>query len=483
MNLVSQEEFAQLSGDYNPLHMDLSCAQRSGYTSRIVHGVNTLLTLCEELASEDHRGLSARCSFDVRFHLPIYEHEKLLEITLDDVVNVMANKQLSLSVENTGKPLLGLTSLEISSSNVDFVRLDSPVYEVREEDIAALTESQIVDAVGKLFRVRYQVNQEKARALFPNLHRNNRQLIEDLCFITYIVGTRIPGLRSILSGINYRQGSGAQERRETMNEYYVRLRKYRQRASFGVLEFFDASGSRIANVDVFYRPEICNKWIGSELISDELIITKQWGKGQSALVLGASGGIGMEVATLLSLYGFKTTATYYRNPNILKKRQGHLKQLGRSLNVVRYDSNDHSLPTGKFGVFVDCTTPDITSLSRREISIGLCLSLASFYLHTLSKIVEAVGDEKATVCIPSSSAIDDIPVGMVEYAAAKAGLETLIGGYKKTKPNISFCCPRLHRVSTKQTLSVLRLDGILSATQAAQELLASIQDVHMSGLH
>ena len=46
----SQEEFAAFTSDCNPLHRDIGSARKSGYRSRVVHGVNVLLGLWEEIS-------------------------------------------------------------------------------------------------------------------------------------------------------------------------------------------------------------------------------------------------------------------------------------------------------------------------------------------------------------------------------------------------------------------------------------------------
>ena len=48
-SMADQERFARLSGDFNPLHMDLLSARRTQMGLPLVHGIHTLLWGLEHL--------------------------------------------------------------------------------------------------------------------------------------------------------------------------------------------------------------------------------------------------------------------------------------------------------------------------------------------------------------------------------------------------------------------------------------------------
>jgi hypothetical protein len=56
---------------------------------------------------------------------------------------------------------------------------------------------------------------------------------------------------------------------------------------------------------------------------------------------------------------------------------------------------------------------------------------------------------------PSSTAIEELPLDMGEYAAAKMAGEVLCDFLQKTTPGIAIHKPRLPRVATDQTVSLL----------------------------
>src|SRR5256885_1674630 len=70
--LDDQREFARLSGDHNPLHLDASFARRTQMGAPVVHGIHTLLWAMESVlrtTSLDVRNIR------VRFHQPLFLDE------------------------------------------------------------------------------------------------------------------------------------------------------------------------------------------------------------------------------------------------------------------------------------------------------------------------------------------------------------------------------------------------------------------------
>src|ERR1700733_4420292 len=54
---ISQRQFAELSGDYNPIHMDQAAARRLLYGQQVVHGVHVLLKALDRWLGIEDRDL------------------------------------------------------------------------------------------------------------------------------------------------------------------------------------------------------------------------------------------------------------------------------------------------------------------------------------------------------------------------------------------------------------------------------------------
>jgi len=70
-DLCSQQQFAALSGDFNPIHMDAIAARRTIAGAPIVHGVHTLLWLLDRIAAAKP-DLPPAAALKVRFTKMVY---------------------------------------------------------------------------------------------------------------------------------------------------------------------------------------------------------------------------------------------------------------------------------------------------------------------------------------------------------------------------------------------------------------------------
>lgn len=69
--------FADLSNDYNPLHIDIEAAQRSGMNTIIAHGSIALNLLWESIERSFKRQGHPQMQLDVRFRAPVYVDESI----------------------------------------------------------------------------------------------------------------------------------------------------------------------------------------------------------------------------------------------------------------------------------------------------------------------------------------------------------------------------------------------------------------------
>jgi hypothetical protein len=70
-----------------------------------------------------------------------------------------------------------------------------------------------------------------------------------------------------------------------------------------------------------------------------------------------------------------------------------------------------------------------------------------------------IGDRRLTVFYPSSTAVEQRPPGMTEYAMAKASGEILCADLNVGRQNLVFKVVRLPRILTDQTATVAAANG------------------------
>ena len=46
------DQYADISGDYNPIHLDIKSAKQQGFTNKIAHGMLTVAKVLSELSNE-----------------------------------------------------------------------------------------------------------------------------------------------------------------------------------------------------------------------------------------------------------------------------------------------------------------------------------------------------------------------------------------------------------------------------------------------
>jgi len=117
-HVVSQADidlYAQVSGDFNPLHVDAEFAATSPFGRTIAHGMMTMALLMNQVEVE-HGSIRMACGGDVsvRFREPIFAGDMVEVVTQDDerspgVTTVEVEARVGDRVCAAGSVELGLT--------------------------------------------------------------------------------------------------------------------------------------------------------------------------------------------------------------------------------------------------------------------------------------------------------------------------------------------------------------------------------------
>jgi Asp/Glu/hydantoin racemase len=111
-SLDDQQAFAEVSGDFDPMHMDPIAARRTSAGDCVVHGVQSMLWALEELA--DSLELERLRSVDADFGQFLY------------VANLSPSHSVAGLRDLCRKPILGL----LNSSQGAFARVANPEREL-----------------------------------------------------------------------------------------------------------------------------------------------------------------------------------------------------------------------------------------------------------------------------------------------------------------------------------------------------------------
>jgi hypothetical protein len=451
-----QLAFARLSGDYNPIHLDPVAARRLLFGHPVVHGMHALLWAIDawlEATTSVLRLKRLKAKFCASIPLNVAvelfargkgPNEAQLEITSDEVK--VATATISFEPQTS--------SFESGARGVAIFHELPPFGDCRNRSPAEL---QSASGEFPLY-----LEPVAATKLFPNAARLlPADQLAALLATTRVVGMEAPGLHSILAGVDFQDSSsGSASGQGAVLRY--RTESYDERVSR--LELRIAGNGFEGTVTSFVRPEPRCQSSFAELRS--LIAADEF-RGERALVIGGSRGLGEVVVKLLAAGGADVRLTYQRGAMDAERVASEIVAGGGVASCFAYDMQMDSaqLPTlvGGWSPTLLCyfATPFIAAGAPRHFSFERFQDFSRYYvdgfLNTF-QAARALGNSLANVLYPSSTFVDELPLNMGEYAAAKAAGEAVCHFLQKAHPEIQFHCPRLPRLATDQTATLIRTD-------------------------
>jgi len=190
-----QQAFAEVSGDFNPMHMDPIAARRTSAGGCVVHGVQSMLWALEELA--DSLELEQLRSLDADFGQFLYVGERV-ELSFDWQSQTVARIELRADGTRVSQYLLKFGSL---------ARGDDPPSQVGAQieygaDVRSplpLSWEEVSAASGS---VHYFSSADAVRHHYPRLAAKiGVERVAGILAFTRLVGMACPGLHSIFHRI------------------------------------------------------------------------------------------------------------------------------------------------------------------------------------------------------------------------------------------------------------------------------------------
>jgi len=443
--------FARLSGDANPLHVDLSYSRRSLAAGCVVHGMLLFLRALDEII------------LDITLPKVITTNFKSF-VKIDDSVNFILYKN---NLRPDDWQIWGF----VNDKTVITIQLNGYSYQeepqslnVNQLSCEVIGSPQLLDspriAEHSPFFLKNYSYPLKSFVLsdcgFKNLlEKVGGDLIAGFLSMTNFVGMIHPGLNSIFS--KFRVVLNGQNNED--NYQLFQVIKYDDRVNRYVINL---SGSLFSGeIVAFQRPGLVEQEHISSYIGK---VAPNIFSNLNVLILGGSRGLGAAAAKILALGGANVDITYFACKKeadlIAHEISEHCcyqpKTFFYDIEEKKYDVISKKLAIAN--LVMNFATPPIRPTNKNEFDAELQAKYFWYYVESileLSKRFASNSNGKKIIFSPSTSFIEKEITGFAEYVSSKKSLE-LMCDKKSNETNIIFMCERLPQLKTDQTSSVFQ---------------------------
>jgi acyl dehydratase/NAD(P)-dependent dehydrogenase (short-subunit alcohol dehydrogenase family) len=443
-SMEDQLGFAELSGDWNPMHVDAVAARRTIYGDVVVHGVHVLLWSLDRLLSmRATRGVLTHLRTDFRKQVHLGEDIQCDVLQLD-------GDRFALSVAGKRGVVALVTGAVISGELGTEISVPGGGERVACRDASF---DELMDARGA---VPLHLNSGALASTHPHLAKWLPAVqVAEILATTRVVGMVCPGLHSVYSSHELRaHGEGG------VGTLSFQTTKADSR--FSLLQLSVRGPTLEGSVGAFVRPKPVAQ--PSIAVVSGMVTPGEF-RGERAIVVGGSRGLGEITAKLIAAGGGDVRISYHRGRTDATKLTEEIGAAGGSSRSFAYDvtqPNDSTLrrlgnewrPTQLYYFATPLITLEKGPLFSPEKFERYC----RFYLHGFARAVEALlpGHAKPlAIFYPSTVFLDEFQRYSTEYCAAKAAGELVCQHVQKSQPGVRVHAPRLPRMKTDSTSSLI----------------------------
>lgn len=444
--LGDQLDFARFSGDWNPIHTDPVYARRCLTGQAVVHGMNMVLWALELLAGH-YTECRILISLRVQFIKPAFLNERLIcrlinardKSFLVEVIGSVGQAVVIELVFSAGSRTLPMCSFVASKGlSRDPVLLRAEDLEGRSGEWEVATEEGLAK---HLFPACVALWGEAIPIIFAHISR--------------LVGMECPGRYALFSELELAVCENDSVMVTNCLRYQVVKFDKRFKLVTSKVNVAGYSGS----VRAFLSPPPVQQARMSDVKND---ISSKVFTSQRALVIGGSRGLGELAAKMLAAGGADVYLTYNQGQSEANDVVLDILSQGGNARAIALDVREpidkqwKSLKGWAPTHLYYFATPYIFSGQRVGFSPELLTTLISYYVTGFARAVETfVPSGLSAALYPSTVALDEFPTDMTEYCAAKAAGEALCQLLVRRHRGLNIICPRLPRLATDQTVSLL----------------------------
>ena len=466
--------FARLSGDFNPIHMDSLAARRTQAGAPVVHGIHAVLWALDKLAENGMMTGGVR-GVKVQFIKFIYVASTVM-------LNLRHRDEKSIRAELVvgGLTTTILTLTFGTSKQACEIALPGVLERVVEREPAILID--LKEAAAQSGWIDVDRARTRSEGQFPHADSAiGARRVAAIAVLSTLTGMVCPGMYSLFGAFaidlvedsNHKDAVGF-----NVSETDERFRMIRMNVS--------GAGVR-GSVQAFLR------WppIGQASFAEvSKVVAPAEFAGSTALIVGGSRGLGALTAKVVAAGGAKVIVTYATGRKDAEKLAeeicGHTAH--DACRVIQYDVRQDAasqlkpLETEVSHLYYFATT----SIFRQKDGFFVSSLLDEFIqiyvkgFYDCCRVLNKNGSQALIAYYPSTVAIDNNPLSIIEYTMAKMAGEILCANMNRANTRTRVVVSRLPRLMTDQTATVAPattaepLDALLPVIRQVQSLGSAV---------
>ncbi len=373
--------FADISGDYNPIHVDSEYSRRTIYGQRIVHGVLSALKALNQLSLlEAYEVKSLKIVFNQPVYIDVLYELFIEETVIDARIHLKKDGDLYISC-----------FLEYSEGNYSYVE-----YKV----VNSLERVPIVQKIESLDFIEHTEKLVLGIGLSSNFFYKGLglkfgcQFLSLLLVSSRLIGMVVPGKNSLFTGIRVVGASNSLRPDEycySVDKMVLPGRPIQVNLSHGCFS---------AKLNSFFRPEAISSLSNNAILVNSKL--REVLENETVWIFGGSKGLGEVATRFYCLHGARVFMTYYRGEAEANRILNDLISFGySSLSIFQVDvlSDDSlnffmsSVPLPSRILFF--SSPVIKKSAKGYFNFDLYQLYLDYYAMSFYKIIKSV--EKANV--------------------------------------------------------------------------------------
>jgi len=438
--------FAELSGDFNPLHTDPVAARRTQFGECVAHGVLVLMWAldCLQAQSPPKRRWA---KITARFLRPVPTGLKV-----SVVIKEKSPDEILLMVGEGGRTLLQCEVTWAQADSTAPISSALDIFPPREVPAQAWVETKAT--MGEAIDLFWPT--KSGQQLFPELAKT--QSPDSLSFLlaaTRVIGMRVPGEHSVFMQIDMTFAPHPEIRQPLM----YRVAEYRKSSQRLGVVIAGSAGQGMLWALVRPTPvaQPAMATITQRIPSDRFL-------GRRVIVIGGSRGLGEVAAKVLAAGGAEVILSYRLGSKDAGQVVADIAAHGGRASTFQLDTTN---PDWEGKMVTNCTkfdhlcyfpTPPIVGGDGCSFNAELFVKFCDVYVAGFIKVAQWLAKQNGgrfALFNASTVYVETPPLRNLEYAAAKAAAEACCRWIAAAYPQSRVYVARFPRLNTDQTASFL----------------------------